>query len=301
MQKDQTHMVSISWTTTALLICLAVSVSSPAVLSAQLFGSFDFPDATNTQATAINNSGEIVGRYYNADGSLHGFVLMQGKFSSIDVPGAQWTDVDWVNARGDVVGAYNAGNGNRGFLLSKRQFTTIDYAGLANTVATGISDQGEIVGVGSDNAGNFIGFLLKNGRFSPVDIPGSSIVFQEPTMLETGPIVGGFVDNIGSHGYLLVGQTFQAIDCPNATGGIYLSGIDAISRMVGEMTTADGHQHGLLLSHGKCIPVDFPNSVSTYANGINLRGDIVGRYTDKSGNTQGFIVALLSSVADNAD
>ena len=108
-------------------------------------------------------------------------------------------------------------------------------------------------------------------------------------MLEGGPIVGGLIDNVGAHGYLLVGKTFRTVDCPTATGGIYLSGIDALGRMVGEMTTSDGHQHGLLLSRGECNPVDFPNSVSTYANGINRRGDIVGRYTDTEGNTHGFI------------
>jgi hypothetical protein len=35
--------------------------------------------------------------------------------------------------------------------------------------------------------------------------------------------------------------------------------------------------------------VDYPDSVSTYANGINQQGDIVGRYTDTDGKTHGFI------------
>jgi hypothetical protein len=60
--------------------------------------------------------------------------------------------------------------------------------------------------------------------------------------------------------------------------------------MVGEMTTADGHQHGLLVSDGQCIAVDFPGSTASYANGINSYGDIVGRYTDTAGGTHGFVV-----------
>jgi uncharacterized membrane protein len=263
------------------------------VAIAQSFKSFDFPGAVNTQATAINSSGEIVGRYFKADGSEHGFLFTHGLFThglfaSINVPGSASTDVDWVNARGQIVGTYNTGNAIRGFLLSAGQYTTINYAGLANTFATGISDNGDIVGVGSDNFVNWIGFRLTNGKTSPVAFPGTSIVFQEPTMLETGPIVGDYCDAI-CHGYLLVGTRFQPINCPQAPGGIYLSGIDAVGRMVGDMITSDGHQHGLLISNGQCIAVDFPGSVSTYANGINAQGDIVGRYTDTNGNTHGFV------------
>ena len=124
---------------------LAAGVS---VAVAQNFKSFDVPGAVNTQATAINSSGEIVGRYYKADGSQHGFLFTHGLFASINFPGAIWTDVTWVNAGNQVVGAYSVGNGNRGFLLRAGQYTTIDYASLANTYATGISNSGDIVGVG---------------------------------------------------------------------------------------------------------------------------------------------------------
>ena len=48
--------------------------------------SFDFPGAANTQATAITPSGEIVGRYSNSDGVLHGFLLARGHFFSITTP-----------------------------------------------------------------------------------------------------------------------------------------------------------------------------------------------------------------------
>ena len=48
--------------------------------------SFDFPGASNTQATAITPSGDIVGRYTSADGIQHGFLLSGGKFRSINFP-----------------------------------------------------------------------------------------------------------------------------------------------------------------------------------------------------------------------
>lgn len=98
------------------------------------------------------------------------------------------------------------------------------------------------------------------------------------------------MDAAGVHGYLLVDGSFQTIDCPGVPGGVFLSGIDSLGRMAGEMTTADGHQHGLVVSNDDCIAVDFPDSIATYANSIDPGGDIVGRYTDAGGHTHGFVV-----------
>ena len=55
------------------------------------------------------------------------------------------------------------------------------------------------------------------------------------------------------------------------------------------MTTADGHLHPLLVMNGVCTAVDYPGSTASYANSINPRGDIAGRYT-ASGHTHGFVV-----------
>ena len=120
---------------------------------------------------------------------------------------------------------------------------------------------------------------------------GSSIVFQEPTDIAAELVVGGYSDNLGVHGYMRGRQnTFHTIDCPGATGGVFLSGIDPVGRMLGGMTTADGHQHGVLVSGRTCIAVDFPGSTASYVNSINGHGDIVGRYTDPSGHTHAFVV-----------
>jgi hypothetical protein len=287
MQSLRIRRVPVRVQSTALFLFMAAVTWSPCRAFAQ-FTPIDYPGASNTQATAINFSREIVGRYLNADGSQHGFMLINGKFTSIDYPGAVFTDVTWVNDAGNIVGAYQLPSSNdyHGFLLSGGQFNPIDYAGLASTYVNGISRTGLIVGVGGD-ASNFIGFLLKNGKFSPVAFPGSGINSQEPTMVEEGPIVGGYNDDYGPHGYLLVGTCFKTINCPGTTG-TYLSAIDEFGRMAGD-EIFDDHQHGLLIYGGSCHAVDYPDSVSTYVNGINRLGDIVGRYLDTHGNTHGFI------------
>ena len=43
------------------------------------FTSFDFPDADNTRAFAINARGDIAGAYRDSNNRNHGFILSGGK------------------------------------------------------------------------------------------------------------------------------------------------------------------------------------------------------------------------------
>ena len=65
-----------------------------------------------------------------AGGNLHGFLLSNGTFTTIDVPGAIFGTVAFgINPPGDIVGAYADSGDVHGFLLSKGKFTTIDPTG----------------------------------------------------------------------------------------------------------------------------------------------------------------------------
>lgn len=253
------------------------------------FTSFDFPGAINTQATAVTPSGDIVGRYFSADGRQHGFLKSSGNFTSIDFPGANtFTDVTWINPQGQIVGTYDSADGKlHAYLLSGGTFTSIDYPGAQATLGFGIGANGEIVGPESTN-GTLHGYLLdKTGNFSLIDFPGA--LGTLPTMIAAGRIVGGYFDSAGTHGFLLSGGNFQSINCPG-TAGVFLSGIDPLGRMVGGTNNADGSSQGVLVSDGTCIGVEFPGGHSTYANGINAEGTIVGRYTSADGMVHGFVL-----------
>src|SRR5690242_2917314 len=52
------------------------------------FVSIDVPNASFTIPTGIGPSGDIVGIYGDASFNEHGFLLSQGSFKTIDVPGA---------------------------------------------------------------------------------------------------------------------------------------------------------------------------------------------------------------------
>jgi probable HAF family extracellular repeat protein len=72
----------------------------------------DFPRSTFTQALGINNSGDIVGDYNDANGVMHGFEYRDGNFRSIDVPGASATTVNGINNQGWIVGFFQDPNQN---------------------------------------------------------------------------------------------------------------------------------------------------------------------------------------------
>ena len=64
-----------------------------------------------TVAEGINNAGQIAGLYVDADGNQHGFVLSNGVYTTIDVPGGTNTGVFSINAQGEIVGSYDDAGG----------------------------------------------------------------------------------------------------------------------------------------------------------------------------------------------
>src|SRR5262245_31307596 len=60
-------------------------------------------------------------------------------FTTIDFPGATFTNALGINPRGDIVGFYTLSGTTHGFLRSGGQFTSIDFPGATLTNAMGIN------------------------------------------------------------------------------------------------------------------------------------------------------------------
>src|SRR5215471_5941925 len=199
---------------TIYVLILAVGLSTIAYAGEKQFVSFDFPGSTNTQATAITPSGEIVGRYFSSDGRQHGFVLNEGGFTSLDAHNASFTDAAWVNSRGDIVGTYTLESESQGhaYVLRNATFTTIDFPpGNINTTGFGISNAGDVVGVGFVGSDFFHGhgYLFRQGQFTFIDFPGASGTFPN-MVLNPKRVVGAYLDtNSTLHGFLLYNGEFS--------------------------------------------------------------------------------------------
>ena len=140
------------------------------------FISIDVPGASNTIATGINAPGAIVGIYYDTAGNEHGFLLKNGNFSTVDVPGSLvgvsgtlQTEANGINAAGEIVGDYFAPPGapgapactadsppfspqcRRGFLYRKGEFSDVLVPGKKGSIPNAISPDGTIYGCDHDD------------------------------------------------------------------------------------------------------------------------------------------------------
>jgi uncharacterized membrane protein len=114
------------------------------------------PGSIFTDAAAINDRGDIAGTYGTPEG-VHGFVLRDGQFTTIDYPHGGFTTIFGINSRGDLVGTYN---GSRGYLFDASSgefrgtepFDTLDPRGINN--------RGDVVGLYLSNTPNTAGFFL---------------------------------------------------------------------------------------------------------------------------------------------
>ena len=126
----------------------------------------DVPGSPLTQPLGINDRGDIVGAYFDADvdpddpyayydsGSLRGFVLRNGEFTPVDFPGGDGTKVSGINNHGHIVGYYDTPEARRGFLLKGGEFTPIDPPGSLTTLPSGIDHRGRVVGASSTPTGS---------------------------------------------------------------------------------------------------------------------------------------------------
>jgi uncharacterized membrane protein len=296
---------------TLYLLALAVmfGLGARGLTQDRTFTMIDPPSSNGTMtfATDINSAGLISGAYVGVDARNHGYLRsIEGEFTTIDFPGANFTRTAGINDRGDAVGMYRlAGEPapvRHGYFLSKEgEFTTIDPPDSARTTALGINDRGDIVGRYCTVEGcratprQDHGFLLRDGVFTTFDVPGA-VATSAWKINSANQIAGGYEDTAGkSHVFLLSNDQFTTIDFPGAVdtapgqdnGGINTQG-DVVCYYCDDAACAN--LHGFLVSDREVNSFDFPGALSTFAFGINSRQDIVGGYTDASNKTHGFLL-----------
>src|SRR3984885_202879 len=159
-----------------------------------------FAGAQGTFPCGINNSGEIVGGWWDSNKDEHGFTLIGSTYTSFDYPGASETVLFAVNSAGDIVGGYTDASGVfHGFLLSGGIYTSFDFPGAVETGAYGINDAGDIVGfycTTNESISGAQGFLLSQGVFTTIAIPGEVTTYADG-INNNGVVVGFYVDAAG--------------------------------------------------------------------------------------------------------
>jgi uncharacterized membrane protein len=162
-----------------------------------------FPGALGTFPYGIDNSGEIVGGWWDSNKVEHGFTLMAGVYTSFDYPDSSETGAFGINSAGDIVGGYNdAGGVPHGFLLSGGTYTSFNFPGAGETDAYAINDAGDIIGAYCTTAEcpstleGAQGFLLSQGVFTTIAIPGEVFTYASG-INNNGVVFGTYQDAAG--------------------------------------------------------------------------------------------------------
>jgi hypothetical protein len=155
-----------------------------------------FAGALGTFPYGINNSGEIVGGWWDSNRVEHGFTLIAGAYTSFDYPGSSETAGFGINSAGDIVGGYDDASGvPHGFLLSGGTYTSFNFPGAGETDPYAINDAGDIVGAYCTTTEcpsaleGAQGFLLSQGVFTTIAIPGE--VFTYASGINNNDVVVG--------------------------------------------------------------------------------------------------------------
>jgi probable HAF family extracellular repeat protein len=173
----------------------------------------DFPGANLTEALGVNDGGQVVGDYRDANtGSFHGFLWDAGQFMMIDVPftGGHSTSPSGINNVGQIVGFYDDNNGRHGFLYSDGTFTSFDFPEAVVTLPFDINDNGQILGIFTTDTGSG-SFVLAEDTFRTFDVPFPGVVLTQVSGINNeGQIVGRYavtnpndpVNPFPSHGFV---------------------------------------------------------------------------------------------------
>lgn len=210
-------------------------------------------------------------------------------FTTIDVPGAGFSNVNGINSAGDLVGNYGTidnGLDSHGYVYSQGSFTFIDYPGAETTNAHAINDSGLVVGSASFSSNRIIhGFKYNGQTFKTFDAPG-----QPQTILwgvnNAGTIVGETGNfSAQTHAIMLQNGRVQTITLPVTAlkqGALAINNLGVIATYAVDGLT----DYGWLDKSGSFKSLVFPGASSTVVTGLNDKGTAVG-YFFLSG--QGFV------------
>lgn len=277
-----------SMLTTVFSMGLAVLGCESALGDSFTFTAIDIPGVT-LQGRAINNSGQIVGTAYDANG-IHGFLYSGGTLTLLDIPGESSSQAYAIDNSGRII---VQGQGDS-FLYAGGAYSPITLPGPPEaTRIYGIDDNGDLAGdlrYGND------GVYEKAGTFFALDDPNGTSGTTLVGINDSGQIAGTWSNNnnFSRHSFVYDGNAFIDVSDPLATGGTVVSAMNASGELVGLYIDPNGGR-AFVDNGGVFTTIDVPNAYyGTQVFGINDLGQIVGTYSDNDG-THLFVGAPTSN------
>jgi hypothetical protein len=199
---------------------------------------------------SINDRGVIAGFYGGVTVPGHGLVLVDGSFTTFDIPGAAGgTALRGTNNRGDFAGTFsrtavNLDADQFGFIVPKVGVPVVFQ--LPNLAASGlvveaINELRAVVGYYTTPSSTLTGFVREpDGRWIDIVVPGADAT-QAYGINNCGIVAGTYASGGTLHGFFGRPGNLQTFDLPGADV-THVQGINNHGRLVGAYGV-NGVQH----------------------------------------------------------
>ena len=276
----------------------------------------EYPGATETYATFVNDVGNVVGSYVDAEGIYHVYVRGPGgSFATLDIPvgsDPEYFFLQGINNALIAVGRARAvGDVPRTYAGNPIGLQELKFPGSVSTEGWNVNQDGSIVGHYDSADGRRHGFIARpkagtpqarpgvvppalNYTFESIDVPG--VDFLAVTASSDFEDYAGNMRSADSEkdvGFTLIDGVFTLYDFPDSQGTyFYALGNDGTA--AGHYRDSDGLYHGVILENGELHQYDFPGAVETFIYGYSdATGVLTGSFIDADGVRHGFSGDLI--------